>query len=302
AETHSRDHVGARRQSSVHRRVARVLGCRTEINKARWRWTTRETHEHRGSVGGLGLERQNKVLRRGSLQDCNSRTEMDGNRWFSSPGMLVSRTTSNEQNLKRRRWSGHGGARGRSSGSWWRCAAIAGGELTGGGRLAVGAARRRRDMMTATDEACEGGLVAVVTRLLQASRAATSTMMVMEGEVKMTMRGMAGFFGAATRKKGKRLREMGKDERDAIQYAQPISTVPPGSSSSKRKSDFKNKGKGKKGNFGRRDDRPTQGQQQRCPKCGRFHTGECLADQRACYNCNRPGHYASVCPEPRRQQ
>ncbi|CAA0824962.1 Unknown protein, partial [Striga hermonthica] len=71
-----------------------------------------------------------------------------------------------------------------------------------------------------------------------------------------------------------------------IQYAQPISTVPPDSSSGKRKSDFKNKGKGKKGNFGRRDDRPTQGQLPRCPKCGRFHTGECLADQRACYNCN----------------
>ncbi|CAA0824963.1 Unknown protein, partial [Striga hermonthica] len=56
------------------------------------------------------------------------------------------------------------------------------------------------------------------------------------------------------------------------------------------------------GNFGRRDDRPTQGQMPRCPKCGRFHAGECLADQRACYNCNRAGHFASVCPEPRRQQ
>ncbi|CAA0834129.1 Unknown protein, partial [Striga hermonthica] len=78
-----------------------------------------------------------------------------------------------------------------------------------------------------------------------------------------------------------------------VQYAQPISSVPPGSSSGKRKSEYQNKKKGKKGNFGRRDDQPTQGQQPRCPKCGRFHTGECLADQRACYNCNRPGHYAS---------
>ncbi|CAA0819840.1 Unknown protein, partial [Striga hermonthica] len=76
------------------------------------------------------------------------------------------------------------------------------------------------------------------------------------------------------------------------QYAQPISSVPPGSSSGKRKSDYQNKKKEKKGNFGRRDDRSTQGQQPRCPKCGRFHTGEFLADQRACYNCNRPGHYA----------
>ncbi|CAA0826927.1 Unknown protein, partial [Striga hermonthica] len=59
------------------------------------------------------------------------------------------------------------------------------------------------------------------------------------------------------------------------------------------KSEYQNKKKGKKGNFGRRDDRPTQGQQPRCPKCGRFHTRECLADQRACSNCNRLGHYAS---------
>ncbi|CAA0838608.1 Unknown protein, partial [Striga hermonthica] len=88
----------------------------------------------------------------------------------------------------------------------------------------------------------------------------------------------------------------------AAQYAQPISSGPPGSSSGKRKSDYQNKKKGKKGNFGRRDDRPTQGQMPRCPKCGRFHTGECLADQRACYNYNRLGHYASVCTEPKRQQ
>ncbi|CAA0840366.1 Unknown protein, partial [Striga hermonthica] len=81
-----------------------------------------------------------------------------------------------------------------------------------------------------------------------------------------------------------------------------ISSVSPGSISGKRKSDYQNKKKGKKGSFGRRDDRPTQGQHPRCPKCGRFHTRECLADQRACYNCNRPGHYASVCPEPKRQQ
>ncbi|CAA0814722.1 Unknown protein, partial [Striga hermonthica] len=77
----------------------------------------------------------------------------------------------------------------------------------------------------------------------------------------------------------------------AIQYAQPISAVPPGSSSGKRKSDFKNKGKGKKVSFDRRDNRPSNGQA--CPKCSRSHSGECLASQRICFNCNRPGHYAN---------
>ncbi|CAA0815861.1 Unknown protein, partial [Striga hermonthica] len=39
-----------------------------------------------------------------------------------------------------------------------------------------------------------------------------------------------------------------------------------------------------------------------CPKCSRSHSGECLANQRNCFNCNRPGHYANVCREPKRQQ
>ncbi|CAA0814753.1 Unknown protein, partial [Striga hermonthica] len=78
-----------------------------------------------------------------------------------------------------------------------------------------------------------------------------------------------------------------------VQHAQPISSVPPGSSSGKKKSDFQNKKKGKKGNFDRRDNRSSAGQT--CPKCGRSHSGECLANQRNCFNCNRPGHYANVC-------
>ncbi|CAA0817115.1 Unknown protein, partial [Striga hermonthica] len=63
---------------------------------------------------------------------------------------------------------------------------------------------------------------------------------------------------------------------------QPISAVAPGSNSGKMKADhFQNKKKGKKGNFGRRDDRPPQGQLPRCPNCGKFHgLGECRAAER----------------------
>ncbi|CAA0810073.1 Unknown protein, partial [Striga hermonthica] len=57
---------------------------------------------------------------------------------------------------------------------------------------------------------------------------------------------------------------------------------------------------GKKENFDRRDNRSSTGQA--CPKCGRSHSGECLANQRTCLNCKRLGHYANVCREPKRQQ
>ncbi|CAA0822147.1 cysteine-rich RLK (RECEPTOR-like protein kinase) 8, partial [Striga hermonthica] len=78
-----------------------------------------------------------------------------------------------------------------------------------------------------------------------------------------------------------------------IQYAQPISSMSPGFSSG-------NKKKGKKGNFGKCDNRPTGNQA--CPRCSKSHSGECLANQRTCFNCNRPGHYVNVCHEPNRQQ
>ncbi|CAA0839446.1 Unknown protein, partial [Striga hermonthica] len=85
-----------------------------------------------------------------------------------------------------------------------------------------------------------------------------------------------------------------------VQYAQPITSVPPSSSSGKRKSDFQNKKKGKKGNFGHRNNRPTGNHT--CPRCGKFHGGECLTNQRSCFNCNRPGHYANQQQPPVFQQ
>ncbi|CAA0841254.1 Uncharacterized mitochondrial protein AtMg00860, partial [Striga hermonthica] len=84
-------------------------------------------------------------------------------------------------------------------------------------------------------------------------------------------------------------------------HAQPISSAPPGSSSGKRKADsHRDNRKGKLRGPDRRN-HPSSGNRT-CKKCGKYHSDECLADQRACFHCNRPGHYASVCPEPKRQQ
>ncbi|CAA0824209.1 Unknown protein, partial [Striga hermonthica] len=53
----------------------------------------------------------------------------------------------------------------------------------------------------------------------------------------------------------------------------------------------------------RRDVPPVaQGQNPRCPKCGRYHPGDCRYVQKVCFNCMKPGHFFSNCPEPPRQQ
>ncbi|CAA0837933.1 Uncharacterized mitochondrial protein AtMg00860, partial [Striga hermonthica] len=86
-----------------------------------------------------------------------------------------------------------------------------------------------------------------------------------------------------------------------VQHAQPISSVPPGSNSSKRKANShwdNRKGKRRGPDW---CNHPSSGNRT-CKKCGKYHSGECLDDQRTCFNCNRPGQYASVCPEPKRRQ
>ncbi|CAA0834253.1 Unknown protein, partial [Striga hermonthica] len=87
------------------------------------------------------------------------------------------------------------------------------------------------------------------------------------------------------------------------QYTQPISSVPPDSSSGKRKIDsHQDNKKGKRAAPDRRDIPPaTQGQLPKCSNCGRPHSGQCRYTQRVCFNCLRPGHFISACPEPRRQ-
>ncbi|CAA0814798.1 Unknown protein, partial [Striga hermonthica] len=86
-----------------------------------------------------------------------------------------------------------------------------------------------------------------------------------------------------------------------VQHAQPISSVPPGSSSGKRKADsHRDNRKGKRGGPDRRN-HPSSGNRT-CKKCGKYHSGECLANQRTCFNCNRSGHYASQQPPPFQQK
>lgn len=33
-----------------------------------------------------------------------------------------------------------------------------------------------------------------------------------------------------------------------------------------------------------------------CPKCNKFHKGECLYEKFVCYKCGQPGHVVSSCP------
>ncbi|CAA0836890.1 Unknown protein, partial [Striga hermonthica] len=58
----------------------------------------------------------------------------------------------------------------------------------------------------------------------------------------------------------------------------PISSAPPGSSSGKRKADsHRDNRKGKRKGPDRRN-HPSSGNRT-CKKCGKYHSGECLADQ-----------------------
>ncbi|CAA0832652.1 Uncharacterized mitochondrial protein AtMg00860, partial [Striga hermonthica] len=90
----------------------------------------------------------------------------------------------------------------------------------------------------------------------------------------------------------------------SAQLVQPISSALPGSSSGKRKFDSRRDNrKGKRGGNDRRGERPfARDQFLRCRNCGRYHPGECRYTQRVCFNCMKPGHFFSACPEPPRQQ
>ncbi|CAA0825299.1 Unknown protein, partial [Striga hermonthica] len=82
---------------------------------------------------------------------------------------------------------------------------------------------------------------------------------------------------------------------DTVSRAQEVE-----SSRARKANSHRDNRKGKRGGPDRRN-HPSFGNRT-CNKCGKYHSGECLADQRTCFNWNRPGHYASVCPESRKQQ
>ncbi|CAA0834134.1 Unknown protein, partial [Striga hermonthica] len=79
----------------------------------------------------------------------------------------------------------------------------------------------------------------------------------------------------------------------SAQLVQPIASAPPDSSSGKRKFDSRcDNRKGKRGGNDRRGGRPASyDQNPKCPKCGRYHPGECRFTQRVCFNCMKPGHF-----------
>ncbi|CAA0834936.1 Unknown protein, partial [Striga hermonthica] len=81
---------------------------------------------------------------------------------------------------------------------------------------------------------------------------------------------------------------------------QPISSAPPGSSSGKRKFDSRRDNwKEKRGGNDHRGERPfTRDQFSRCRNYGHYHPGECRYTLRVCFNCMKPGHFFSACPEP----
>ncbi|CAA0831727.1 Unknown protein, partial [Striga hermonthica] len=88
-----------------------------------------------------------------------------------------------------------------------------------------------------------------------------------------------------------------------VQMVPPVTAVAPSSSLGKKKSDsHRDNRKGKRSGNDRRGERPAaQGQNLKCPKCGRYHPGDCRFTQRVCFNCMKPGHFFSNCPEPPRQ-
>ncbi|CAA0829010.1 Unknown protein, partial [Striga hermonthica] len=81
---------------------------------------------------------------------------------------------------------------------------------------------------------------------------------------------------------------------------QPANVVKPTSSLGKRKADLcQDQKKKKHGAPDRRDIPPAV--HLRCANCGRTHAGQCWFPHKVCFNCQRSGHFLSVCPSPRRQ-